>query len=270
MLGNQFVRRWQHKSFDPAVIKASFIAQGKFGHKFTKRKKWVGCRCSNVLKLWLMFPQKSTKWKKKARGRRNWDGCRRHRGDGYVEFTWQVSCMCSELWMMTASLPQEAAVVPRMLAQRVRHGLQLQLKRKEQINRILRKGLISTRRQLHRKKTRVVPSFTSQPLNMFTSRNKPAGKLFAFFFYSTSWGSTRRWVRRWRRRWKNSSRTKMKPLSTCTSRYLQKRQDAENDPVFNLQTREETTAAKLMFKIFLNFNTSPRCSGWRKTWNSLE
>lgn len=133
--------------------------------------------------------------------------------------------MCSELWMMTAFQPQEAAVVPRLLARRVRHGLQLQLKRKEQINRMLRRGLNSTRRQLHLKQIQVVTSLTSKPLNMFTSRNKPVWKSSGF--YSTSWGSTSCWVRRWRRRWKNSSRTRMKLLSTCTSRYLQKHQDAQ-------------------------------------------
>lgn len=64
---------------------------------------------------------------------------------------------------MTATFlpPQAAAAVPRMLALRVRHGLQLQLRRKEQINRRLRKGLISTRRQLQLKQTRVATSLTS-------------------------------------------------------------------------------------------------------------
>lgn len=144
--------------------------------------------------------------------------------------------MCSELWMMTVFQPQEATVVPRLLARRVGHGLQLQLKRKEQINRMLRRGLNSTRRQLHLKKIQVVTSLTSKPLNMFTSRNKPVGKSSGF--YSTSWGSTSCWVRRWRRRWKNSSRTRMKLLSTCTSRYLQKHQDAHSYQIFNFQTRE--------------------------------
>lgn len=142
--------------------------------------------------------------------------------------------MCSELWMMTAFQPQEAAVVPRLLARTVRHGLQLQLKRKEQINRMLRRGLNSTRRQLHLKKIQVVTSLTSKPLNMFTSRNKPVGKSG---FYSTSWGSTSCWVRRWRRRWKNSSRTRMKLLSTCTSRYLQKHQDAQLFSTFRPENR---------------------------------
>ncbi|CAG12374.1 unnamed protein product [Tetraodon nigroviridis] len=44
---------------------------------------------------------------------------------------------------------QEATVVPQMLATRVRHGLQLQLMRKNEINRMLRKGLIKARRQLY-------------------------------------------------------------------------------------------------------------------------
>ena len=68
--------------------------------------------------------------------------------------------MCAESWTLTPFLPQEAAVVPQMLARRVRHGLQLQLKRKEQINRMLRRGLIRTRKQLHLKKIRV-----AEPLN---------------------------------------------------------------------------------------------------------
>lgn len=85
---------------------------------------------------------------------------------------------------MRAFLPQEAAAVPRMLARRVRYGLQLQLKRKEQINRMLRRGLISTRRQLHLKKIQVLTSLTSKPLIMFTSKNKPAVKSSGF--YSTS------------------------------------------------------------------------------------
>lgn len=78
--------------------------------------------------------------------------------------------------------PQAAAAVPRMLALRVRHGLQLQLKRKEQINRRLRKGLISTRRQLHLKQTRV-----SYQLNLRTAEGvdpvgiNPVEKIFWFF-----------------------------------------------------------------------------------------
>lgn len=80
--------------------------------------------------------------------------------------------------MMKAFLPQEAAVVPRMLAWRVRYGLQLQLKRKEQINRMLRKGLIRTRKQLHLKKIRVVTSLTSKPLNMYYQQKQTCWFLF--------------------------------------------------------------------------------------------
>lgn len=75
--------------------------------------------------------------------------------------------MSSELWVTTTFPPQAAAAVPRMLALRVRHGLQLQLKRKEQINRRLRKGLISTRRQLHLKQIRVATRLTSTPPRVF-------------------------------------------------------------------------------------------------------
>lgn len=52
----------EHKSFDPAVIKASFIVQQNFGYKFLKNwKNALAAAAAVMCYLWKMFPQKSTK-----------------------------------------------------------------------------------------------------------------------------------------------------------------------------------------------------------------
>lgn len=63
------------------------------------------------------------------------------------------------LWALTEECSQETAVASRTLYRRIRIRLQLQLRRKEQINRILRKGLISLRKQLGLKTTQVAVSY---------------------------------------------------------------------------------------------------------------
>lgn len=155
--------------------------------------------------------------------------------------------MCSELWLTTTFPPQAAAVVPRMLALRVRSGLQLQLKRKEQINRRLRKGLISTRRQLHLKQIRVVTRLTSRPLRVFPSRNKPLGKSWFFF----------------------CQLRKYKLLSEKMKKEMEEQLENKNETIVDLHIQVlppsgcsgSRALAKRMFRLVMSSNASPRCSG---------
>lgn len=93
-----------------------------------------------------------------------------------VPHSWPISSMCSDPWLTRRSRSQETAVSSRTLPGSIRMSLQLQLRRKNQVNRILRKRLISTRNQLQLLKKTWVD--ISLPPSSITLRTKRTADLF--------------------------------------------------------------------------------------------